>query len=683
MPALRQHALLWLAFVAAAISLGGATALRAQPAGTLERIRVHGEALEGNLEGDDATRDVFVYLPPSYSRDAARRYPVVYFLHGYTATAESYVKTLDLPVAADRAIAGGAAEMIIVLPDAFTVFSGSMYSSSVTTGDWESYVATDLVDYIDEHYRTLAQRESRGLSGHSMGGYGTVRIGMKRPDAFAALYAMSSCCLLIDPARGGDPVMQAARARGELTLPERPDPAAGFANAIFSQAAAWAPNPDNPPYFLDLPFKNGKVDPAIAAKWLANAPLLMVDQYAAALTQYRAIAIDVGNADPLLEDNANLDAALSRLRVAHTFERYEGDHGNRIRARFEANLLPFFSAHLATEVKAPKVVVSASGTVAIPAQTVPMSPYLSPEGQAYVTRHLQDMQDPAQLADDNGVPVFLQGYLRRQRELYPHERKDTTIAGVHVYDYMPSNGVVPANRRRVLINLHGGGFSGCWPGCAEIESIPIASVGRIRVVSVDYREAPAHTHPAASEDVAAVYRELLESYRAEDIGIYGCSAGGMLAAMSLAWFQQHELPPPGAAGMFCSGAGTPAGIGVFDGDMAYAAMPTGEARMRSPAPQAPYFAHADMADPLVSPVSSPQVLAAFPPTLIVTGTRAVEMSSAVYSHAQLVKNGVDARLHVWEGLFHGFFYNPDLPESQDCYRVIAEFFSGTLGRRRN
>ncbi|HEX7236515.1 MAG TPA: alpha/beta fold hydrolase [Gammaproteobacteria bacterium] len=327
----------------------------AQPAaGRLERVRVPGAALEGNLEGDDATRDVFVYLPPSYSRDSRRRYPVLVFLHGYAATAEAYVRTLDLPQAADTAIAAGAREMIIVLPDAFTGYSGSMYSSSVTTGDWESYIADDLLAYVDAHYRTLARRESRGLAGHSMGGYGTVRIGMKRPDVFGALYAMSSCCLLIDPARGGDVVMRAAReraaAQGQTTEQQpsgRPDPSAGFANALSAQAAAWAPNPDNPPQYFDLPFKDGELDPLVAAKWLANAPLLMVDQYVPSLKRYRAIALDVGNADPLRADNLNLDAALTRLRVAHEFEQYEGDHGNRIRERFGSKVLPFFSKQLA------------------------------------------------------------------------------------------------------------------------------------------------------------------------------------------------------------------------------------------------------------------------------------------------------------------------------------------------
>jgi S-formylglutathione hydrolase FrmB len=328
--------------------------------GTLERIKVHGPSLEGNLEGDDPDREVFVYLPPSYAREPARRYPVLYFLHGYTATAEAYVNLLELPQAADTAITNGAREMIIVLPDAFTAYSGSMYSSSPTIGDWESYISRDLVNYVDGHYRTLAKRESRGLGGHSMGGYGTVRIGMKKPDAFVALYAMSSCCLLIDPARGGDAVMRAARDRAEAErgdqadtqrqsgdqAPGRPNPAAGFANALSAQAAAWAPNPDNPPQYFDLPFKDGELDALVAAKWLANAPLVMVDQYVPSLMGYRAIALDVGNADPLGADTVQLDAALTRLKVAHAFEQYEGDHGNRVRERFATKVLPFFSEHL-------------------------------------------------------------------------------------------------------------------------------------------------------------------------------------------------------------------------------------------------------------------------------------------------------------------------------------------------
>jgi enterochelin esterase-like enzyme len=326
--------------------------------GNLERIKVYGPSLEGNLEGDNPERDVVVYLPPSYSKEPDRRYPVVYFLHGYSVGVEAYVNMLKLPDMADDAIAAGARELILVLPDAFTVYSGSMYSNSPTTGDWEGYISKDLVEYIDSHYRTLADRNSRGLSGHSMGGYGTVRIGMKHPEAFGALYAMSSCCLMNDPASAPQS-KQGARGQAKTPPPPRaksssargPAPkgnvrSAGFGNVLQAEAAAWSPNPQNPPEYFDLPTKDGKIQPLIAAKWVANSPLVMVDQYVPSLKKYRAIAMDVGDKDMLRAMNLNLHEALTCLGIDHSFEEYDGDHGNRVTERFQNNLLPFFSQQL-------------------------------------------------------------------------------------------------------------------------------------------------------------------------------------------------------------------------------------------------------------------------------------------------------------------------------------------------
>jgi len=338
------------------------------------------------------------------------------------------------------------------------------------------------------------------------------------------------------------------------------------------------------------------------------------------------------------------------------------------------------------------VVIDDDGTVHIPPQVVPMSSLLSPEGKAYVTQHLKDMQNPPK-GQGNGIPGFMQGYYDRQKILFPVEKDDTKIAGVHAYIYTPKSGISAANRNRVLINLHGGGFSGCWPGCAELESMPVAALEKIRVISLDYREGPTYKFPAASEDVAAVYKELLKDHTPQNIGIFGCSAGGMLTAMSVAWFAQHNIPMPAAVGIFCSGAGSPTGAG-FGGDAAFTAAPLGEGRAMSAAPANPgragrgggggglgYLAGTDPKDPLVAPINSPQILAKFPPTLIITGTRGFEMSGAVYTHAQLVKAGVEAELHVWDGMFHGFFYNPDVPESRESYDVMIKFFDKHLGKR--
>jgi acetyl esterase/lipase len=335
----------------------------------------------------------------------------------------------------------------------------------------------------------------------------------------------------------------------------------------------------------------------------------------------------------------------------------------------------------------PAVEIDQDGTVHVPSHSVPMSAFLSPAGKAYVTEHLLNMQNPAMRVEENGIPVLLKGYLARQKALFEVERKDISLGGVHAYEYLPKSGVSSSNRNRVLINLHGGGFMGCWPACAELESIPVAAMGRIRVVSLDYRQGPKHRFPAASEDVASAYRELLKSYRAEDIGIYGCSAGGMLTGMAVAWFQQHSLPRPGAVGILCAGM-TLAPNG-FGGDAAYTSAAIGESRVPPRAPRGdtpatsalPYLAGVSITDPLAAPASSPAVLAKFPPTLIVSGTRAFDLSSAVHTHALLVKQGVETDLHVWEGMFHGFFYNVDVPESRDCYDVIVKFFDKHLGQK--
>ena len=347
-------------------------------------------------------------------------------------------------------------------------------------------------------------------------------------------------------------------------------------------------------------------------------------------------------------------------------------------------MFPFPSAVAqAPERPSHPVSVDGDGNIHVPAQVVPQSAYLSPEGKAYVTQHLKDMITPP-------PGGFMKPYLERESTLYPAETQDTTMGGVHVVIYTPKDGISAKNKDRVLIQLHGGGFSGCWPSCAVLESRPMTALGHIKVVSVDYREGPKNKFPAASEDVAAVYTELLKTYRPENVGIYGCSAGGMLTAMSLAWFQTHNLPRPGAAGIYCAGAGSPPGVGTMGGDAAYTSTPIGEARL-SPGPDAPpvtrqsspgYFQGSDPKNPMVNPVISAEVMAKFPPTLIITGTRDMAMSGALYTHEQLSKAGVNAELHVWEGMFHGFFYNPDPPESQDAFNTMVRFFDTHLGKSK-
>jgi enterochelin esterase-like enzyme len=327
----------------------------AQLAGKLERVKVHGESLVGNLSGDSPDRDVSVYLPPSYARQPQRRYPVMYLLHGFTDSDVYWFGVggqqhfVNVPGAVDRANASGARELIVVMPNAFTKFAGSMYSSSAAIGDWEAFVAKDLVAYVDGHYRTLPKRASRGLAGHSMGGYGTLRIGMKYPETFSSLYSMSPCCM----AASLSPSLE--QFAGALQVKTDADVAAlartDFGTkAMLASAAAWSANPKKPPLYLDLPVADGKVLPDVVARWAANAPLALVHQYLPQLRGYAALALDAGDMDFGIVDTVRtLDRILGDYGIEHSAEVYQGDHVNRVDQRLETKVLPFFSAHLAFE----------------------------------------------------------------------------------------------------------------------------------------------------------------------------------------------------------------------------------------------------------------------------------------------------------------------------------------------
>ena len=310
----------------------------------VEHIKVHGTSLEGNLEGDAADRDVFVFLPPSYAKEKSRRYPVVYALHGYSIGAEQWSHEIHVPQTIEGAFAQGAQEMIVVLPDSKTVHNGSMYSSSVTTGDFEQFIARDLVAYVDAHYRTIPNRRSRGLVGHSMGGYGATRIGMKHSDVFGSLYIMSPCCLSARAAGSLKP--EDEKALEAVKTAEDSAKLGFFQRAQLATAAAWSPDPKNPPLYLDLPMKDGAVQPDVLAKWAANAPLAFMDQYIGNLREYRAIAIDVGDQDGLKIDTGKLHDALDKYGIANGFEVYEGTHTSKVADRFQNHVIPFFNKNL-------------------------------------------------------------------------------------------------------------------------------------------------------------------------------------------------------------------------------------------------------------------------------------------------------------------------------------------------
>jgi monoterpene epsilon-lactone hydrolase len=342
------------------------------------------------------------------------------------------------------------------------------------------------------------------------------------------------------------------------------------------------------------------------------------------------------------------------------------------------------------------VMNAAAGPVSIPAFELPASAYMSEESKKRLgemldaARNPVRAQPPAAASVDSNCPgrAYLEEYSRtlvaRARAAYAVDVEKRAIAGVDTVIVTPRSGLPPRNRNRVLISLHGGSYNCATRGelSVQVEAIPVAAVGRFKVVGVDYRTSPEHKFPAATEDVAAVYRELLKSHRPQDIGIFGCSTGATLTATTVAWLQKEKLPRPGAIGLFCQGA-TKDDVVEGDSDYAGFAMMGGKVPAPgAPYPAPPYMREVRKDDPVAAPVSSLDVLSRFPPTLLISGTRDVGLSSVVYTDTRLAKAGVETELHVWDGMWHAFHFEVDLPESREAYDVIARFFDRRLGQDR-
>ena len=331
------------------------------------------------------------------------------------------------------------------------------------------------------------------------------------------------------------------------------------------------------------------------------------------------------------------------------------------------------------------------GAVDVPAFSLPFSSYASQPARADMADKFERLgrfnvalteamaaaggRHPILTLREVSDRILFQPFLEAQRRRYAVAMTEERLGGVEVQVFSPEEGLDARNKDRVLVNLHGGGFMIGWPILSQVESIPISAAGRIKVISVNYRQFPEAMFPAATEDVAAVYQALLERHAPEEICVYGGSAGGMLAGQTMAWLRSHDLPPPAAIALLSASLDP-----VFLGDSAYVTPGFGSyiAAPTSEAIAMPYFSQADASDPHVSPMTSEETLAHFPPTLLVTSSRAAEMSAATASHLALLKAGADARLAVWDGLDHTFMYNPALPESQDCYDMVVKFFEDAM-----
>jgi S-formylglutathione hydrolase FrmB len=334
-------------------------------AGTLEDLQVPAPSLAGNMLGDPTTQHVFIYLPPSYKTETAKRYPTLYLLHGYSGRPEEWVKEgyqgMVLSTEMDSLIAKGvAAEMIVVVPNGRNAYLGGFYTNSSVAGNWEDYIYRDVVGYVDGKYRTLARASSRGIAGHSMGGYGAFWLGMRHPDVFGALYSLSPCCLSMDGDLSTDNSFwrNASKVTTRELFKKSPVSFEGFWSvAMVALSAAFSPNPQSQPLMVNFPFADKKGllvrnDPAYTA-YRAKMPLYLVEHYRDNLKKLRGIAIDVGDVDEFTHiriGSAKLSNALSEQEIPHLFEIYkDGDHGNKIRERFDTKLIPFFSSVLETK----------------------------------------------------------------------------------------------------------------------------------------------------------------------------------------------------------------------------------------------------------------------------------------------------------------------------------------------
>jgi S-formylglutathione hydrolase FrmB len=345
-------------FVVSCLMVLAAAESHAQPnlpvhAGRLVADTLHSKALEDNKYGDSPNRSMLVYLPPSYASAAARRYPVVYLLHGFGSTERAWVRGyrgFNVQTAMDSLIDAGAVhEMIVVMPNGNNRLGGSFYTNSESSGNWDDFISRELVAYIDGKYRTIARPEARGLAGHSMGGYGAFELAERHGgDIYGAVYSLSGCCTHFGSTINAEtaPMWETL---GQLTSLMEARTLQFYPQVFLALSAAFSPNVNKPPLYVDLPFeeKDGRWQTFedVQRRWIEHSPQDEIRRYRDHLTRLRAFAFDVGTRDELVAPALldSMDVALNRAGVAHSYETYDGTHTSGIGMRMITKVLPFFS----------------------------------------------------------------------------------------------------------------------------------------------------------------------------------------------------------------------------------------------------------------------------------------------------------------------------------------------------
>lgn len=328
--------------------------------GKIVRETFHGISLENTITKESPDRQLSIYLPPGYESSSNKRFPVIYLLHGIGDTDETWTKGWDknnpgfttIQDVMNKGVAEGKfGEMIVVMPDQKTNWFGSFYVNSSVTGNWEDFTTNDLVQYVDGKYRTIANSKSRGIAGHSMGGFGALNLGMKHPDIFSVVYGMNPAVMDF----GGD--LSIASPAFEFVLnaksfEELLKTGDIYKIGVVTVSQAFSPNPAKPPFYCDFPFKkvDGKMVPAEPAfsLWRENSTIRMVVKYRGNLNKLRGIRFDSGYEDEFKFIPVNcriLSGELTNNGVEHVFEEYNGDHRNRLwgrKGRIFNDVLPYF-----------------------------------------------------------------------------------------------------------------------------------------------------------------------------------------------------------------------------------------------------------------------------------------------------------------------------------------------------
>ncbi|MCJ7934206.1 MAG: esterase family protein [Chryseobacterium sp.] len=311
-----------------------------------------------NRAGENPKRRVTVYLPPDYEK-SSKRYPVIYYLHGFFWSDSLLVSSDKMNHIIDRAInLKKIKPVIMVMPDESTVFKGSFYANSKSSGNWSDFTSIELVDCIDKRYRTIAHKDSRGISGHSMGGNGALRNAILHPEVFSSVYALSPGILdaqyfamtEIDLYKNAKNITEIK----DLSKPEN-----ARTNIIFAIARAYNGNENTSPFFADLPFsfdgENLKINASIAEELKKNSTSELPFSHYENLKKLTAIKLDWGRNDELEHippTCMSFSKTLENLKIKHEAEEYIGTHGSEVskeNGRIENQMLPFFNGHLKFE----------------------------------------------------------------------------------------------------------------------------------------------------------------------------------------------------------------------------------------------------------------------------------------------------------------------------------------------